>query len=399
MRCLDTNIYISSFPLTIEGCGIVEDRIFKNRFALSPEYVPEKLIGRDEEIRRVNLCLSPALHNDRPMNAFIYGKTGSGKTAVAKYVLRNLELEAEKSDAKVKTIYVNCNQLNTTISVLRRICNVVNPSIEIPATGLPTSEYYSRLWRILDCFGGVAVIVLDEIDKLRNQELLYNLSRARENMDIKKSLIGLVCISNSLNYKELLDPRIVSSLNNIELIFPPYNAKQLEEILLDRAKIGLREGALGEGVIQLCAALAAREHGDARKAIMLLSYACSIASEKGKELVEEEDVKEANEKLEIDKIDEIIKTLPFHSKIILQTTLSLNITLKRHILSSEIYEEYKHICGKIGIESLKYSRFSEIISELDMLGLIQTVKLSRGRYGLTRKIIPNIPPEKYITKI
>jgi len=377
----------------------VEDKIFKNRFVLSPEYVPERLIGRDEEIKKVSFCVLPSLRGDRPMNAFIYGKTGSGKTAVVKHVLQNLELEAEKNNARVKTVYVNCNQVNTTIGVLRRICNVVNPSIEIPITGLPTSEYYARLWKILDDFNGVVIIALDEVDKLRDQELLYNLSRARENMDIKKSLVGLVCISNSLNYKELLDPRILSSLNSIELIFPPYNAKQLEEILLERAKLGIREGALKDGIIQLCAALAAREHGDARKAIMLLNYACNIALEKGKNFVEEDDVKEANEKLETDRVDEVIKTLPLHSKLILQTILSLSITLKRHVFSSEVYEEYRRICAKIGVESLKYSRFSDIISELDMLGLIYAIKFSRGRYGLVRKIIPNIPPEKYITKI
>jgi cell division control protein 6 len=141
------------------------------------------------------------------------------------------------------------------------------------------------------------------------------------------------------------------------------------------------------------------EHGDARKAIMLLNYACNIALEKGKNFVEENDVKEANEKLETDRVDEVIKTLPLHSKLILQTILSLSITLKRHVFSSEVYEEYKRICVKIGVESLKYSRFSDIISELDMLGLIYAIKFSRGRYGLVRKIIPNIPPEKYITKI
>ena len=47
------------------------------------DYVPERLIGRDEQIRQDASALSPAPSGgDKPHNVFIYGKTGVGKTAV-----------------------------------------------------------------------------------------------------------------------------------------------------------------------------------------------------------------------------------------------------------------------------------------------------------------------------
>lgn len=129
-------------------------------------------------------------------------------------------------------------------------------------------------------------------------------------MDITEGFISIIGISNDLTYKERIDPRVISSFGSREYVFPPYNAFQLQKILEDRVKIGFREGALEEGVIPLCSALAAQEHGDARKALMLLEYAGEIAVEKGKDKVGEEDVWDAQKMLEMDRIIEIVSTLP-----------------------------------------------------------------------------------------
>ena len=199
--------------------NVVEDRIFTKRVVLSTKYTPDHLIGRDTEIRQIASLFAPALNGDEPDNAFIYGKTGVGKTATVKYVLLELDQEVKKDKAPVKSVFVNCNQINTTTKILKRICNVIAPEVEVPSTGLATSEYYQRLWNILNDFKGITIIVLDEVDKLEDDNLLYNLPRARENLDITEGFVSILGISNDLTYKERVDARTLSSFGDKEFVF------------------------------------------------------------------------------------------------------------------------------------------------------------------------------------
>jgi len=370
---------------------VLEDKIFAKRIALSSEYIPDKLISRELQLKQVASLFAPALKGDKPHNAFIYGKTGVGKTAITKYVLLELDQEVSKLNARVKSTFVNCKQINTTTKILKRICNVVAPEVEIPATGLATSEYYDRLWKILNNFDGTIIVVFDEVDKLEDDGILYNLSRARENMDVTNGFISILGISNDLNYKDNIDVRTLSSFGNKEFVFPPYDASQLREILEDRASIGFRQGILESEVIPLCAALAAQEHGDARKALTLLEYAGEIAVEKGNSIITEAEVREAQERSEMDRIVEATKTLPMHEKIAL---LGIVLGGMKEMDTNEVYLNYHKLCEERDITPLTKVRVSTFISELDMLGLITARKVSRGRYGLTRLITPNVSKEK-----
>jgi len=370
---------------------IIEDRIFKKRFALSPEYIPEKLIGRDKQIREVASALRPTLTGDKPLNLFIYGKTGVGKTAATKYVLLELDREVQGRKINAKSVFINCNQISATTKILKRICNVVAPDVEIPTTGIATSEYYDKLWKILNDFRGTIIVVLDEIDKLEDDSILYNLSRARENLDILEGFIGIIGISNDLTWKERIDPRVISSFGSRELVFPPYDAIQLQKILEDRVKIGFKEGVLDDAVIPLCSALAAQEHGDARKALMLLEYAGEVAVEKRREKIGEEEVREAKERLEIDRTIEAVRTLPYHQRLVLYAIVFKGVEKTE---TNMVYADYKKLCESKGLKPLTKVRISNFISELDMLGLINTKEIYKGRYGHTRIISPNIPRDK-----
>jgi cell division control protein 6 len=306
-------------------------------------------------------------------------------------VLLELNQEVKTAKAPVKSVFVNCNQINTTTKILKRICNVIAPEVEVPSMGLATSEYYQRLWDILNEFKGITIIVLDEVDKLDDENLLYNLPRASENLDITEGFVSILGISNDLTYKEHLDARTLSSFGDKEFVFAPYNATQLREILDERAKEGFKEGVLDDTVIPLCAALAAQEHGDARKALMLLRYAGEVAVERGSDCVVESDVREAQKRLESDKIAETVKTLPYHQRLTLYVIAS-NDT--KEIGTNEIYEQYTAMCEESGTTPLSKARISSLISELDMLGLISARKFYKGRYGRIRLVVSNISKEK-----
>ncbi|RLG36530.1 cell division control protein Cdc6, partial [Methanosarcinales archaeon] len=146
------------------------------------------------------------------------------------------------------------------------------------------------------------------------------------------------------------------------------------------------------GVIPLCAALAAQEHGDARRALDLLRISAEIAERASSDVVTEEHVRMACERIEMNKVAEVVRTLPLHSKIVLGSMLFLGReNCRKKFTSGEIYNMYRKMCVFVGIEPLTQRRVSDLIAELDMLGLLNATVVSRGRYGRTKEISLSVP--------
>ncbi len=363
-------------------------RIFRNREILRPDYIPETLPHREEEIRRLAQILAPILRRERPNNVFIYGLTGTGKTAVTLFVLHHIDKKAKERKIPFTYSYINCRQNDTPYRILSELALTLG--IRVPFTGLATSEVYRRIIRVLELSKRILLIVLDEIDfviKKHGDDLLYKLVRINDTL--KNSKVSLIGITNDINFVERLDPRIRSSLGEEELIFSPYNAIQLEDILRQRAKEAFYNNVLDDGVIELCAAIAAREHGDARRALDLLRIAGELAEREGSDKVTTEHVYRARDELEKDRVREIIQTLPLHSKLVLLAIL-INTETGKTTTTGEVYNTYTRICNKIRLETVTQRRVSDIINELDMLGIINAKVVSRGRYGKTKIIIVNI---------
>ncbi|MEM4035566.1 MAG: orc1/cdc6 family replication initiation protein [Fervidicoccaceae archaeon] len=357
-------------------------RIFKDRDKLSPDYVPSRLPFREEQISKLASILAQALRGYKPNNVLVYGLTGTGKTAVVRYVLSKLGEKANELRVPLMTVYVNCRQKDTEYRVLAEVLEALG--VPVPFTGLSVAELYKRLARQLDRSGSRLIVSLDEVDyvvKRHGDDLLYRLLRL--NSELSEPSISLIGITNDLNFVEELDPRVKSSLGEEELVFPPYDAQQLKSILEERAGLAFREGVLGEGVIGLCAALAAREHGDARKALDLLRVAGEIAEREGAQRVEVRHVEAARNQLERDKIHEVVSTLPLHAKLILLAALSI-AEAKGRATTGEVYAKYLELAARVGIESVTQRRATDILSELDMLGIVTARVISRGRYGKTK---------------
>jgi len=370
---------------------VTSSRIFKNRDVLLPDYLPNKLPHREKQVRKVASVLAQALKGYKPNNLFIYGLTGTGKTAVVKLVVKKLQQKARERGVRILIPFINTKRDDTPYRILAKMIEELG--LRVPPTGVATAELYSRFKKFLDKKGVLMIIVLDEIDyhvKKHGDDLLYKLTRINE--ELERSKVSLVGITNDVNFTSWLDPRVKSSLGEEELVFPPYTADQLRDILRDRAEMAFVEGALGEGVIELCAALAARENGDARKALDLLRISGEIAEREGSSRVTVEHVKKAWEQIEKDRVVEVVRSLPLHSKLILYSILLLTKG-GRSTYTGEVYRKYKELTNELGIETLTLRRVGDLISELDMLGLISTEVVSRGRRGLTRVITLESDPE------
>lgn len=370
-----------------------KDTMFKNKKVLQSTYMPGQIGHRDEQMNNIAQILAPALKTDKPSNLFIYGKTGTGKTLVSRFVCEQMEKVAEDKGIPLKVFYLNCKLKKIADTEYRLIAELARFfGKAIPPTGLPTDEVYNLFFKALEDEEKIVIIILDEIDQLikkAGDEIIYNLTRI--NSDLTKSQLSIIGISNDLMFANNLDPRVKSSLSEEEMVFPPYNAMQIKEILKKRADLAFKENSIQEGVIQKCAAYAAREHGDARRALELLRVAGEVAERKNQEQLLIENIDEAEDKIERDRLMDMVKTHPKQFQATLYPIIILGQQKTKGIFTGDIYELYKEVCKVIGIRPLTQRRISDIIAELDMLGIITAKVISKGRFGRTREISLNIP--------
>jgi len=360
-------------------------KLFKDREVLRHDYLPEKLPHREDQIRMLGQAVAPVLKDARCSNIFIYGKTGTGKTAVTKYVLSHLEAKSKEYGSPIKFCYVNCRMIGSEYRIFASLSQSLG--LAIPFTGLSVGEVFDRFRTNLENSHTIFIVVLDEIDALikeRGDSLLYELTRINE--ALHKSKVAIIGISNDLRLKEFLDPRVFSSLSEEEMVFRPYDASELRNILLERSKLGFFDGCLSEAALNICSALAAAEHGDARRALDLLRVAGEVAERNGSTVIREEHVREAEKNIEHNRVVEALNNLTLHSKLVLLSIYHLGKTNNGSGTTGEIYDVYNELCGEIGTNLLTQRRLGTLVNELDAMGLLNSKVVSMGRYGHTKKI-------------
>jgi len=362
--------------------------IFSHKHYLQSNYFPDSVEHRDIEINTIAEILASSLRMEKPSNVFMYGKTGTGKTLSIQYTSSQL-LETAKSHSIPLTILsINCKLKKVADTEYRIVAQFIRElGKDVPPTGLPTDEIYKIFINLIDKEKQIIILVLDEIDQLvkkAGDEILYNLTRV--NKEIKNAQLSIVGISNDLLFSDHIDPRIKSSLSEEEIIFAPYNAFQLKEILQERAKLAFMEDVLEPGLIEKCAAFAARDHGDARRAVELLRVSGEIAEREGSKKVTMKHLDIAESKIERDRVIDIVSTQPKQHQLVLFAIIKISEKTKKVIYTGEVYEYYKGLCIETSMRPLTQRRVSDIIAEFDMLGLIYGKIISKGRYGRTREI-------------
>ncbi|MCJ7478670.1 MAG: orc1/cdc6 family replication initiation protein [Candidatus Nanohaloarchaeota archaeon QJJ-7] len=365
-----------------------KESVFKNKELLDTSYKPDEILHRDSQIDELASILAPSLKGDDPSNLFVYGTVGTGKSLCVKHVSGELREAAEKSEESLKIVHVNCKMKKVADTEYRLSAQLARElGEEVPSTGLPTDEVYDRFFTALEeGEEDVVIIILDEIDALVKKigdSFLYNLTRIND--DLEDTKVSIVGISNDLNFTEYMDSRVKSSLSEEEIIFPPYNALELKEILLQRTEDAFHDDVLADGVVSKCAALAASEHGDARRALDLLRVAGELTERSNESQATIEFVDRAQEKIEKDRLKETIRSQPKQSKLLLYVVLK-NYEEGSKLATGDIYSEYKEYANDAGVKVLTQRRVSDLIAELDMLGVINGEVVSKGRHGRTRQI-------------
>jgi cell division control protein 6 len=369
--------------------------ICKDYEVLKPGYTPKDISEvkhRERIIDKYSIHMRPVLQNTPPSNLFLYGKSGTGKTLITNLMLNKTETLARKMGINFLSVVINCQEIRTDSKILRSMSDHIAKTLNVkPAKrNNDFGDFFEWFCKLVNMYGGIVNIVFDEIDKIQNPDLINSFSRMVENQYTHRN-ISLICIANDLNFRDRLDGRTLNVLCEDELTFVPYDAEQLGDILRARATLAFEPDVLDDTVIQLCAAYAAQEKGDARTAIELLRRSSRIAEDRFSKNITEEDVKVAHVKIEEERIEAVLESLPTQSKIVLLSILFRKTKLQEKTSTTGmIYEIYKRMCIKCDVDVLSQRRVTDLIIELDQLGMAQAIIVSKGRYGRTREIASQI---------
>lgn len=342
-----------------------ESKIFKDENILSPEYLPEFLPHRETQMERIAKIITPVSYGRTSQNIFISGVPGIGKTASAKFIFRKFEEYSEK----VKTIYINTWNYNTSFSILTKL--VIELGFFAQRRGVSKDEIMDKLIEAMKKTNKSLVICLDEVDQLvkKDESALYDLLRLNQYVT---NPIVLVMISNYRDIFAEIEPRIKSSLNIEEIEFKPYNLQEMKDILHERCEYAFRPGVMEEGVILLCANHAINKGGDVRIGLECLRKAARTSEE------------ENSDKIKVSHLKQILnETGPVKLKIMKDnlTGVKKNIvdllSELEEVTSTEFHKKYIEKFGQISQFGLR-----KHIIHLENIGVIKTKESreeTRGR--------------------
>ena len=380
------------------GCSIIKDRRFLDDEQLIKAEqlaVLEEIFNanvRDTEIQELSSHFAAVLRNDHPCHMAIWGKTGTGKTLTLSYFLNLLSEMCTNKNISMRYEHLDLSNPRPCFRALNDLACLFNASKRYQK-GISLEEMMIRIETKLAGYHGYLILFIDEVDNVRRDKdnfMTFLVRRLPQKIPAK---LILVLVSNRLDWPDHLDPRVKSFLKLNELIFKPYDAIDLQHILRIRVDKALYPEVIESGVIEKIAAMASRDHGDARKAVALLAKSAYLA-EKAGTIITQELVDKAAMELDQDRYLALLRSAPIQMQSAMAAVIEAIRKTKNCVIGTgEAYDSYQSFCRRVGLRPLTGRAFSDLISELDIYSLLCSRVLSRGRYGRTREILLDLPQE------
>lgn len=365
--------------------------VFDEEYKLTEEWMPESMPEREEELDKMSKSFSAfhrAVEHGTPLsdteNCLVYGKAGQGKTVGARIVLEQLRSLPEKydSDRDISTFEASLKDVSTSYQAVGAILAEIDPDIDSPPEGYSLKNLNDMMFERFDEIGGHIVLFLDEIDNLgSDDDLLYEIPRARSNGKVEDAHVSIIGVSNDLQFQASLSAKTQDSLSVNEVNFNPYNANQLRSILESRVEVGFKDDAVEYGAIAQTAAYAAKDTGSARQALRLIRKAGDIACSEQSEIVTEEHVDAALEDLENIDITNTLTSLTTNDQAVLLALAILEKRGETPARTKTIYSEYKRVCSICDMDTLTIRSVRDKIPNLGTYNLAIVHKTAGGGQG------------------
>ncbi|ELZ56774.1 AAA ATPase [Halorubrum hochstenium ATCC 700873] len=318
------------------------------------DHLPATIVGRNSHMNEVTDALAPIEKGQRAENCFLFGPSGAGKTTVAKAAVRELRQEI----LDVPHAYVNCWRDYTRNAVLDRL------SRDLVGAAVPRSASTSTLLdRVHRNFNGPGVVILDEVDQLRETELLYDLHEFRG-----LSWIGIA--NDEVDLLADLDERVRSRVSvGYRVTFDRYGEDTIAEIVRRRARAGLGPGAASD---EVCEAIARLADGDARMGITTLRAAARKASSEGLSNIPKRLVEDSISEAEREIARKTYSKLTDHQRVVVDVLQEDGPLIQR-----ELHERYSE--RHDDPVSLRYFRDAHL-AKLEHYELVETESKSGKKF-------------------
>ncbi|MBI3842306.1 MAG: orc1/cdc6 family replication initiation protein [Thaumarchaeota archaeon] len=317
--------------------------ILADRAVFEENYVPEKIIGRDEQIKQLVRCLKPVRSGDFTVNIYVHGPTGVGKTLVCTSIL--------KKCLPKRFIYVDCFEDNATHDIMEQV--MAQAGIFLHGR-LSTRDMIKRLKRSDRKF----LICLDRCELIKEQEIL-------ESFIING--YGLVLISNKpLSYsKFVLNGNSKLYLDEIE--FGPYDKESVFEILKSRVSHGISADCISDDLLSMVSGIC---DGDARRALQIVKLAAREAEIVDQDTITVESIEAAAKKTRSQTLSKVMERLSEKQKIIFDILKD-----NRRMSSGELFRVYKWLSR----EEVNDRSYRNQMTALKELGLVKETGETKGK--------------------
>ncbi|MDR0508638.1 MAG: AAA family ATPase [Candidatus Methanoplasma sp.] len=372
--------------------------IIKDVKKLSFDYVPVKLVHREDQMHRLEMLFRPMVTSGVSCSAFLIGSVGTGKTVTAKRFCEDMLKYCAGNGKLMDYVFINCRIRNTAHGVLLQIIRTFDPGF--PDRGFSVDEMLRTIKKNVESRTRPLILVLDEVDVLlknNNSDIVYQMSRFTEEMRDGSSL-SMIMISQ-VPVSEMLDNASLSSFKRANAIkFDKYSKSELKDIVLARAEEALMPGIIDVDVADLLADIG-KEYGDARLVIEILEKAAAIAEGKEDGRLTADDVRSANALIYSNVSESKLATLDMKRKIAL-LSIARAIKGEPYVSITRAEKTYEVVCEEYGQTARKHTQFWTYVQDMEKMNLLDTVVKSETDGGRVTYIsIPSIPPKELAKKL
>ena len=381
--------------------------VFKSKETLYPEYIPQRLPHRENQLKMLIQYFRPILYNPGSISqrVFVHGPLGVGKTVTVRAFGEHMMRRAHQKGINLRYVHINCHRARTTFQVIQELAKHIGAPV--PQRGLSALELYSSVLEFLDRENMYIIIGLDEFDyfvRTSGSDALYFFVRTYDEHPDLVRRVNFILISRSIVELELLDSATSSYLMRHIVPFKPYKSYELLEILKDRRDEAFWEGTVSDEVLYMISeAIGVDTGGDgnARAAIEILRLAGEAADYEGSGVVTLDHVRKAYA-VEVSSATSYLALardallhMPLHQVLIYVAIIrALRNSGKQYVRMGDVEGEYGLLCELYGEVPRGHTQVYEYIKDLKQRGLIEAKASGKGYRGKSTLIgIVNAPLE------